>query len=177
MKAWTVIALLLFLASGSALGQQTVTGIVSQVFDGDSLIVDLSDQRSVEIRLAEIDAPEQYQPYAEEARAALRQLLLEQRVDIELFDVDSYSRAVARVWRYEDRLYINAWMVEHGYAWVYPRYAEDEALDDLQQSAIAGNIGLWSLAEGERIPPWQWRRSHTMENGALEKEAAEAAAE
>ena len=177
MKGWVAIACLLFGASGMAYGQQTAPGTVSRVFDGDSLIVDLSDRRSVEIRLAEIDAPEQHQPYADEARAALRRLLLGRRVDIELYDVDGYGRAVARIWRHDDGLYINAWMVRNGYAWVYPHYAEDEALSELQRSAVAGNTGLWDLPEGDRVPPWQWRRSQVAEQGAAEKAAVEASAE
>ena len=43
-----------------------------------------------------------------------------------------------------------------GHAWVYRDYSDDQNLIDLENSARAGNKGLWS--KKNPIPPWQWRR-------------------
>ena len=45
------------------------------------------------------------------------------------------------------------------HAWVYKKYAKDPMLYQLEDEARASQRGLWSLAESERIPPWEWRRS------------------
>lgn len=158
MIRWAATVIVLLAAVGLTRGQNVTVGKVSRVLDGDSLIINLSTARSVEVRLAEIDAPEQHQPFAGQSRTALQSLLVDQEVSIELYDIDRYGRAVARVWRSEDGLYVNAWMVQNGYAWVYPRYAEDPLLERLQQQAISDDAGLWALPETDRIPPWKWRR-------------------
>lgn len=149
--------LLLLLLPGPIARAQANTGIVSKVFDGDSLIVKLAPGRSVEIRLAEIDAPEKDQPFGDSARNELRELIDGEPVRIEIYDIDAYGRLVAHIYRLRDQLHVNAWMVDHGLAWVYSKYAEDEKLFALEKSARGENAGLWSLPANQQIPPWTWR--------------------
>lgn len=150
--------LILLFFPGPVSSEQGNTGIVSKVFDGDSLIVKLAQGRSVEIRLAEIDAPEKGQPFGDQSRNELKKILGGKPVRIEIYDVDAYGRIVAHIYRLSDQLHINAWMVDHGLAWVYPKYAEDQKLYALQKKAREKQIGLWGLAGGQPIPPWVWRR-------------------
>ena len=56
-------------------------------------------------------------------------------------------------------LNINKEMVKAGHAWVYVRYAKDKTLFVLEKNAKDNQLGLWALSEGERIPPWQWRKN------------------
>jgi len=154
---YCAVLILLFL-SGPVYGEQGNAGVVSKVFDGDSLIVKLARGRSVEIRLAEIDAPEQDQPYGNQSRDELRKILGGKRVRIKLYDVDAYGRIVAHIYRLDDQLHVNAWMVAHGLAWVYPKYAEDQNLFALQKDAQEKQLGLWGLAGSQPVPPWVWRR-------------------
>ena len=53
---------------------------------------------------------------------------------------------------------VNAEMVKQGAAWVYRKYAQDQALYRLEEQAKAAKRGLWGLPETERCPPWDWRR-------------------
>ena len=149
--------LLLLLLHGPVASAQANTGIVSKVFDGDSLIVKLAPGRSVEIRLAEIDAPEKDQPFGDRSRDKLRELIDGEPVRIEIYDIDAYGRLVAHIYRLRDQLHVNAWMLSHGLAWVYPKYADDEKLFALEKSAREQRAGLWSLPAKQQIPPWTWR--------------------
>lgn len=131
-------------------------GRVVRIFDGDSLVVRTHDG-DVEVRLADVDAPEKGQPYADNARTGLAGLIDGREVRIEVLDVDQYRRKVARVHRAADNLDINAEVVRRGHAWVYRRYVRDQSLFVFEQAARDGRIGLWALAEELRIPPWRYR--------------------
>ena len=149
--------LLLLLFPAPAFSEQANAGIVSKVLDGDSLIVKLAPGRSVEIRLAEIDAPEKDQPFGDRSRNELKKLISGEPVRIEIYDVDAYGRLVAHIYRLRDQLHVNAWMVGNGLAWVYPKYAEDEKLFAREKNAREKSIGIWSLPTKQQIPPWKWR--------------------
>ncbi|MGQ0657921.1 MAG: thermonuclease family protein [Chromatiales bacterium] len=129
-------------------------GSVVTVLDGDSLVLLLARQE-VEVRLAEIDAPEQGQPYSDEAAQALRDLVLGKQVRFVVQTTDDYGRLVARV--YTDASDVNATLVLRGAAWVYRRYLKEQKLLDYEQQARNARRGLWALAESERVPPWEWR--------------------
>ena len=132
------------------------TGRVVGVRDGDSLVV-LADRREVEIRLAEIDAPERAQPWGNRAKQALSELAFGKTVEVEVTDHDRYGRTVARV--VTGGIDVPAEMVRRGCAWVYRQYAKRAELYDLERVARDGKVGLWSLPEAERIAPWEWRHA------------------
>jgi len=78
------LALILVLAAAvtSAAGRNDeLDGMPSRVFDGDSFMLRV-ERREIEIRLADIDAPEHGQPYADTARTALDQLIWRERVRV-----------------------------------------------------------------------------------------------
>ena len=133
-----------------------LTGIVVKVFDGDSLIV-RANGADVEVRLADVDAPEKGQPYADEARRSLAGLVHQRNVSLEVLDVDQFHRKVARVRRASDGLDINSEVVLRGNAWVYRRYVRDQSLFAAERSAKDRRAGLWALPEDQRIPPWRYR--------------------
>jgi endonuclease YncB( thermonuclease family) len=142
-------------AAGDAL--EVLTARVIRVRDGDSLLVRVAG-KDMEVRLADVDAPERGQPDADAARKALIDLLGRRDVVVEVLDTDAYHRKVARVRRLPDRLDINAEVVRTGHAWVYRRYVRDESLFALEQAARDRRAGLWGLPEDQRIPPWEYRR-------------------
>ncbi|HZF26073.1 MAG TPA: thermonuclease family protein [Steroidobacteraceae bacterium] len=163
MRAIRILLLALCLLAWLAAAEE-ITGTVIKVFDGDSFIVTATSGGQVEIRLAGIDAPEKNQPYADNARAALRGLVLDRKLRFEVLDVDRYGRKVAHAYRESDRLDINAELVRRGHVWVYRRRAYDASLYDLERDARAQKLGLWALPESEREPPWRWRRTHPPEH-------------
>lgn len=132
------------------------TATTIRVRDGDSLLV-RAGGRDIEVRLADVDAPERGQPHADQARKALIDLLQRREVRVEVLDTDAYRRKVARVRRLPDGLDINAEVVRTGNAWVYRRFVRDQALIALEQAARQQRAGLWALPEAQRIPPWAYR--------------------
>jgi len=61
------------------------------------------------------------------------------------------KRIVSRI--YVDDLDVSAEMVNLGDAWVYPKYAKDQRLYELEDEAKEDNRRLWGLQEAARIPP------------------------
>jgi endonuclease YncB( thermonuclease family) len=142
--------------------QRDFSGVVTQVFDGDSFVVRptvSTPQRSheIEVRLMDIDAPEKDQPYAELARGALKQLIEGRRVFVDVIDIDRYERKVAKVYRESDRVEIARALVRDGHVWVNRKYAKDPSLVGLEASARSKRLGLWSLSKDELMPPWRYR--------------------
>ncbi len=82
--------------------------------------------------------------------------MLGKQAEVRVIATDRYSRKVGDVW-IGDRD-INREMIREGHAWVYRRYLDDKTLLDDEAQAQSSNVGLWGLAEAERLPPWEWRR-------------------
>ena len=103
----TIPALLVCVLFATCPAAETVV----RVKDGDSLVVD-SNGRQVEVRLADIDAPEYNQPRGDEAHAALRSLVEGKDVRLDLIGGDAYRRIVARV--FVDEIDVNAELLRRG---------------------------------------------------------------
>ncbi len=141
--------LLALLAAHAANAEEVV-----RVKDGDSLVV-VSGGRQVDVRLADIDAPEYRQPHGEAARSLLRSLVDGKTVDLQLVGGDAYRRIVAHV--FVEGVDVNAEMVGQGLAWVRRAYDPAPALVRLEDEARAAEVGLWS--DANPTPPWEWRKS------------------
>lgn len=115
-------------------------------------------KRQSEIRLAGIDAPELAQPWGIQARSAMRRMVQDRPVSIEVTDRDRYGRLVARMW--QGHSYVNAAMTRGGHAWAFDRYLPDAAIRAGQQEARRAGRGLWSLPPQDRVPPATWRAQH-----------------
>lgn len=154
----TLVALLTLIGSPAAASSpaEVVAGRVVRVFDGDSFIL-RAGRRDVEVRLADIDAPEKGQPYADQARRALMQLVEGRDVRAEVREEDRYRRKIARLYRNSDGLDVNAELVRRGHAWAYNRYVRDQTLIALEQQAKKTRAGLWGLPVEQQVPPWQYR--------------------
>jgi len=133
----------------------TITGKVIAISDGDTLTV-LKDKTQYKIRLSEIDTPEKGQPHGKKAKQALSALVFGKTISVKVETIDRYGRTVGRI--YLDDLDVNAEMVRNGHAWVYQKYAKDKNLYYLEAIAKENEVGLWSLPETQKIPPWEWRR-------------------
>lgn len=144
--------LLLLPLAGKA---ETLSGKVVGVTDGDTVTLLVAD-RPMKIRLAEIDTPERGQPWASRAKQALSEMVFGQQAVVLVVNADRYGRGVGHI-RIGGQD-INREMVRGGHAWVYRRYLEDQTLLDDESHAQEAKVGLWSLPESERVPPWDWRR-------------------
>ena len=143
-----VLPLLLLAPAAPASGEQVV-----RVKDGDSIVIDSAGRR-VDVRLADIDAPEFRQPRGEEARAALQRLVAGKEVKLQLVGGDAYRRIVAHV--FVEDVHVNAEMVRRGLAWVRRAYDPPAHLVRREDEARAARRGLW--ADAEPTSPWDWRK-------------------
>jgi endonuclease YncB( thermonuclease family) len=114
------------------------------------------EERTIKVRLAEIDTPERGQPWASRAKQALSDKVFGEEIEVRVVTVDRYGRTVGHVW-IGDR-HINREMIREGHAWVYRQYLEDKTMLDDEAIARESKVGLWGLPESQRVPPWDWRR-------------------
>jgi len=135
-------------------GQPVVEGTVTQVFDGDTIIVQL-DSGPITVRLHSIDTPEHDQPWGRAAARALANRVQGRRVSLAPITQDSYDRLVADVFLGDES--VNAWMVKQGHAWAYRHYLADRTYCSWEDEARAAHRGLWSLPPNTWRAPWQWR--------------------
>ena len=138
------VVLVALLLSVAAHAEQVV-----RVKDGDSLVVD-SAGRQVDVRLADIDAPEHRQPCGDEASALLRSLVEGREVQLQLVGGDAYRRVVAHV--FVDGVDVNAELVRRGLAWVRRGYDPAPQLIRHEDEARDAQRGLW--ADADATPPW-----------------------
>ena len=156
LGAFTALAMLLLALQACQLGVDSqIDGTVVAVHDGDSVTLLTENQRKVNIRLAEIDAPELRQTYGQRSRQELSELLGGQVVRAIVTTIDKYHRTVARL--YAGRTDINLEMVRRGGAWVYRQYSDDPLLIAADADARRAKVGLWGQP-GAPQPPWDWRR-------------------
>lgn len=166
MMAAGVVALAGVLAGCTGAARESVqagsgpalTGTVVGITDGDTIRVLTGDRQQVKVRLAEIDAPEEGQPFGERSRQALAEVCFQKPVRVVTDGQDKYGRTLGRV--YCNDVDANAAQVRAGMAWVYDRYVKDTGLYRLQEQATAAQAGLWSALFTQQPPirPWEWRR-------------------
>ena len=150
-----ICAGMLLLATLVAAHAQQISGRVVGISDGDTLTLLTSDKKRVRVRLAEIDAPEKGQPFAQKSRQRLSQLVFSKTVTVTTRGKDQYGRTLGKV--YVDGTNVNAEMVRSGAAWAYRDYLTDYSLVSREAEARKSRIGLWAQDERQTVPPWDWR--------------------
>jgi endonuclease YncB( thermonuclease family) len=130
------------------------------ISDGDSFTGLTKDNQEIHYRIYGIDAPEMSQPFSNEARKFLSELIYKKEVGIIVIEsLDKYDREIVQVF-VSDSLDVGAEMLKNGLAWHYRRF--DSSLDyDLYEqfefTAETNKIGLWSQPDAES--PWIYRNS------------------
>jgi micrococcal nuclease len=134
------------------------TGRVTHVSDGDSLWVRPEDAalKPVEIRLADIDAPEICQPWGTQARDALKYQVGGKAVAVRVVGRDGYGRTLARVLL--DGQSVNAWLVSEGHAYSHRTRWDQGPL--VKQEKVARALRRGVHGQGGAILPKDFRRSH-----------------
>ena len=156
MRKQVLSIFLCFFVLTSTSFAENLTGKVISIADGDTVTI-VNNNQQTKIRLAEIDTPEKNQPYGKKSKQALSDFIFNKEVQVEVVTIDRYGRTVGKI--FLDNQNINREMVKAGHAWVYVKYAKDKTLFALEKNAKENQLGLWALPEGERIPPWQWRKN------------------
>lgn len=150
------VLILLLITLAVSCQSQSVTYKVKKVVDGDTFWIEDGTEKGQKIRLIGINAPEsrntgrkKKQPFGKEAKSHLIQLLADKRVTLE-YDADKYDqygRTLAYVYL-EDGTFLNAYLVEEGYAQVATYPPNVKYIDlflEKQRIARENNKGLWAL--------------------------------
>jgi len=133
----------------------TLFGKVIGITDGDTLTLLASGNRQVKVRLDSIDAPEASQPYGNVSKSTLSNLVYGKQVLAVYNKIDRYGRPVATVYLLKSN--INLTMVRRGMAWVYRRYAWNQAYYVQENYARKYKLGLWVQKNPQA--PWDYRHA------------------
>jgi len=131
--------------------------LVIAIADGDTLTARCGDRgthEQVKVRLAEIDAPEKAQPFANRSRQSLASLCFQEIATIRPVSKDKYGRTVARVECQGTDT--NLHQAATGMAWAYTKYLSDPAIKQAEDAARKERAGLWK--DAEPMAPWEWRK-------------------
>jgi endonuclease YncB( thermonuclease family) len=156
------------IASHSCRSPTDIAGAVTRVSDGDTFQMRTTDARVVTIRLAEVDAPENGQPWSRRARQTLTEFVIGKGVCARVSTTDRYGRSVARV--FAGDIDVSEAMVATGAAWAYRRYLTDNNLLVVERRAREAGIGLWSMPDNQTMPPWEFR-AQRRRIGAAERDS------
>lgn len=128
--------------------------VVTRVIDGDTFVYDKNGQATT-VRLIGVDTPEIKDPrkpvqcFGQEASNYTKSLLVGQKVklvtDAYENNLDKYGRELKYVWR-EDGLFVNADLIEKGYAFATPQYKFEyrDKFSAIQELAEENKTGLWN---------------------------------
>lgn len=135
-------------------GSAKVVGII----DGDTVDI-LVNGGTLRLRLAGVDTPEKGQPFGNNARQALSELIGGQQVQYVVRDTDRYGRSIADI--YSGNNHVNLWLVRQGLAWHYTAFSSDAKLAEAERIAKSEGRGLWS--DNRPVAPWNWRKLSRVE--------------
>lgn len=154
-----VILGVLFTGDGANAGsQETISGRVVGVVDGDTIDILTPEKENIRVRLSGIDAPEKNQPYGQASKHYLSRLAYSCTAKVEVIDTDRYGRTIGQVHACGSDL--NEAMIHAGYAWVYRKYVEPKHEAQwlkVEANARASRKGLWGGVETP-VEPWVWRK-------------------
>ena len=128
--------------------------IASKVLDSD--ILEISKKQYRKISLYGIDAPEEDQPFGQEAREFFTKKVFKKKIKAKIYGKKDDDTNTALV--FAGGKNINELMIKAGYAWVYQPSCDESFCGDwvrYEEEARNQKKGLWS--ESGRVAPWIWR--------------------
>ncbi len=134
--------------------ENTISGLVVGISDGDSFRLKLEGNEIIRVRLAYVDCPERGQDFYQKAKNFSSGQIFKKSVQINVTDTDRYGRKVGIVY-YDDKI-LNEELLKNGFAWHYRQYSDSQELQELEDQAKAGKTGIWS--HNRPTPPWEFRR-------------------
>lgn len=155
---FTHCMLLLALLAGPLAIAGTISGRVVAIVNGDTLKV--QDERHVQhtVRLAGLDAPEKYQKFAQRSEDALRELVFQKAVTVEVARPSGSPRVGQVLVQGRD---VSLELLAGGFGWYDKSRAQGLAAEVRQAYANAAaeartrRAGLWR--DAKPIPPWEYR--------------------
>jgi len=155
-----VFLILFTLAGVSQAAPKELVGRVSDVLNGDTIIVTDEKNKRHKVYLLGIDAPEMKQAFGKQSREYLERLLFARNDQVKVV-IKKRTRAnnlVGTVYatdlnskQYTD---INGMMVMAGFAWANPRTSKQYSA--VEKIARNRKSGLWK--QKRPLAPWKWRK-------------------
>lgn len=143
------------------LPDNTITGKVVALADGDSFTLLDGNKKQHKVRIQGIDAPELGQDFSQESKQRLASLIFGKVVKISTDKFDKYGRVVGKVNAANQD--VGRQMIGSGMAWFYRQYANElteadqTTYDREERKAKSNGAGLWS--DSEPTPPWEFRHA------------------
>ena len=137
--------------------ENTISGKVVSVADGDTITVLDSSNTQHKIRIYGIDCPESHQDFGQKAKQFTSDMVFGKMVEVRVMDTDRYGRTVGIV--NIGGKCLNEELVKNGMAWFYGQYCKSpfcSQWSQYQEEARNKKIGLWSMQNP--VPPWDFRR-------------------
>lgn len=154
--AWTVFCLLLpmYAAAEEPQISYSFAGTVMKIIEGDRLVI-LHKGKKVNVRLSDIDCPEEGQAFSKESKQFAAMLVFAGPVRVHVKELDSKGQAIGEVVLMDKGLSLNRELVKAGLAWWQWKNTDDARYGDLEEAARKMKVGLWQSENP--IPPWEFR--------------------
>lgn len=160
MKLFSFFTIIIF--SSINLHASELVGRVILISDGDTLTILDTTESQHKIRLLGIDAPEKSQPYGNQSKQSLSEMVFGKTVTVDFNKHDKYKRIVGKILLEGND--INLEQIKRGLAWHYKHYENEQELSDRslyaneEYLANLNGKGLW--ADNNPIPPWEFRKKN-----------------
>lgn len=148
------LLIILFFLTTLAYSQETITGKVVAITDGDTFKLLKKDSTLIRVRVINIDCPERKQPFSKRAKQFTSDAVFNKEVRLEVDKKDRYGRYIANVIYDEDKN-LSKELLKAGYAWHFVKYSNDSTLQILEDKARKAKVGLWQ--DPNAIAPSEWR--------------------
>ncbi|WP_347216330.1 thermonuclease family protein [Chryseobacterium sp.] len=145
------------------------SGKVIKVSDGDTITVLLKGNTQKKLRLAEVDCPENGQPFGKNAKQFTSSQVFGKTVKFKETSTDRYGRSVAKIY-YDNDKYLSKEVIKAGMGWWYFSYSKDDSLGKLQEKAQQKKMGLWQ--DVHAVAPWDYRKMKREQSKNKKIEAA-----
>lgn len=117
-----------------------ITGKVTRITDGDTIVILTENKEQVKVRLDGIDCPESSQDFGSRAKQSTSDLCFNKEVRIEKTGEDRYGRTLGYV--YVDDVCVNKELLKQGMAWHYKYFNKDPELARLEIEARKAKLGI-----------------------------------
>ncbi|HEY0348553.1 MAG TPA: thermonuclease family protein [Pyrinomonadaceae bacterium] len=128
-------------------GNQTITGRIVRIADGDTVTVLDATNTQHRIRLQGIDAPESHQAFGTQSKKSLSDMIFDKDVTVIYDKTDQYGRLVGKILL--NGKDVNLEQVKAGMAWHYKEYEREQSPEDrelyarAEDEARSARRGLW----------------------------------
>jgi micrococcal nuclease len=139
-RAGAVAYILLIAYAGPSCAER-YRGTVTQVVDGDTLIVRSLEQH-ISVQLEGIDAPDTGEPYAKRSAQSLAQLCVQRSAEILGTGSDEYGRVLGTVEC--DGINVNEMQLQRGFARLDATAHTPRSWQALQDKVQRAHRGIWS---------------------------------